>query len=81
MLKQQIKVGHYYELNVGEEHTIAFAVLYGFERGRNKDVYTVKMYTNKRDLEFPIEESTFDRWIKEGRIKEISPEETLAYIM
>jgi hypothetical protein len=40
MLKPKIKVGHYYELKLGEEHTIAFAVLYGFERGKNKDVYT-----------------------------------------
>jgi hypothetical protein len=79
MLKPKIKVGHYYELNVGEEHTIAFAVLYGFERGKNKDVYTVKMYTNKRDFEFPIEESTFDKWVKEARIKEITCDEALGY--
>lgn len=81
MLKLKIKVGHYYELKVGEEHTIAFAVLYGFERGKNKDVYTVKMYTNKRDFEFPIEESTFDKWVKDGRIKEITSDEALVYAL
>ena len=81
MLKQKIKVGHYYEFIVGDEHTIAFAVLYGFERGKNKDVYTLRMYTRKGDFEFPIEESTFERWDKEGQIREITPEETLVYTM
>jgi hypothetical protein len=79
MLKLKIKVAHYYAFTLGEDHTIAFAVLYGFERGKNKDVYTVRMYTHKGDFEFPIEESTFDKWVKEGRIKEITPEETLNY--
>jgi hypothetical protein len=81
MFNLKIKVGHYYAFTLGDEHTIAFAVLYGFERGKNKDVYTLRMYTNKGNFEFPIEESTFDRWVKEGRIKEITPEETLVYTM
>ena len=81
MLKLKIKVGHYYTFKLGEEHTIAFAVLYGFERGKNKDVYTLMIYTSKGNFEFPIEESTFDKWVKEGRIKEITPEETLAYAL
>ena len=79
MLKVKIRVGHYYAFILEDEHTIAFAVLYGFERGKNKDVYTLRMYTRKGDFEFPIEESTFDRWVKEGRIREITPEETLVY--
>jgi hypothetical protein len=81
MLKLKIKVGHYYAFTVADEQTIAFAVLYGFERGKNKDVYTLRMYTRKGDFEFPIEESTFDNWVKEGRIKEITPEETLTHAM
>ena len=79
MFKLKIKVGHYYAFTLGDEHTIAFAVLYGFERGKNKDIYTLRMYTRKGNFEFPIEESTFDKWVKEGRIKEITPEETLIY--
>jgi hypothetical protein len=81
MLKSKIEVGHYYEYKLSNEHIIAFAVLYGFERGKNKDVYTLMMYAGKKNFEFPIEESTFDKWVKEGRIKEISPEETLAYVI
>ncbi len=79
MLKLNIKVGHYYAFTLENEHTIAFAVLYGFERGKNKDVYTLRIYTRKGDFEFPIEEFTFDRWVKEGRIREITAEEALAY--
>jgi hypothetical protein len=78
MLKLKIKVGCYYAFTLKNDHTIAFAVLYGFERGKNKDVYTLRMYTGKGDFEFPIEESTFDRWVREGRIREISPEDALA---
>jgi hypothetical protein len=77
MSKLKIKVGCYYAFTLKNDHTIAFAVLYGFERGKNKDVYTLRMYTGKGDFEFPIEESTFDRWVREGRIREISPEEAL----
>ena len=80
MFKSKIMVGHYYEYSLDKDHTVAVAVLYGFERGKNKDVYTLRMYTAKGNFEFPIEESTFDRWVKEGRIKEISAEETLAFI-
>jgi len=79
MLKLKIKVGHYYEFKLGDQHVIAFAVLYGFERGKNKDVYTLRMYTTKGNFEFPIEESTFERWVKEERIKEITPEQLLGY--
>jgi hypothetical protein len=79
MLKSKIKVGHYYELKLKEDYTIVFAVLYGFERGKNKDVYTLRMYTRKGDFEFPIEESTFDKWVKEEQIREITPDEALIY--
>jgi len=81
MFKLKIKVGHYYEFKLNGEKTVAFAVLYGFERGKNKDVYTLRMFTNKNDFEFPIEESTFDKWVKEERVKEISAQETLGYMI
>jgi hypothetical protein len=81
MLKLKIKVGCYYAFTLRNDHTIALAVLYGFERGKNKDVYTLRMYTGKGNFEFPIEESTFDQWVREGRIREISAEEALVYAM
>ncbi len=81
MVTQKIKVGHYYAYAYKDKHTIAFAVLYGFERGKNKDVYMLRLYTSNGDFEFPIEESTFDRWVKEGRIKELTPEEALDYAL
>ena len=81
MLKPKIKVGRYYELELKEGNKIAFAVLYGFERGKNKDVYTLMMYTGTDNFEFPIEESQFDTWVKEGRVREITSEELLVYAL
>ncbi len=79
MLKTKIKVGHCYEFKLDDKKMIAFAVLYGFERGKNKDVYTLMMYNNGKNFEFPIKESTFVKWAKEGRIKEITANEALVY--
>ncbi|MCX6662743.1 MAG: hypothetical protein NTZ75_00680 [Euryarchaeota archaeon] len=81
MLKQEIKVGHYYELELKEGNKIAFAVLYGFERGKNKDVFTLMMYTVTDNFEFPIEKSQFDTWVKEGRVREITSDKLLVYAM
>jgi len=81
MSRLKIKVGHYYAYKIGEKRKIAFAVLYGFERGKNKDVYTLRMYTGKGDFEFPIEESTFKKWVDEGRVKEITCDEALTYVI
>ncbi len=81
MLIPKIKVGHYYELVLKEGNKIAFAVLYGFERGKNKDVYTVMMYTGTNNFEFPVEESLFDTWVKEGRVREITSDELLVYAL
>jgi len=81
MLKQKIKVGHYYELKLNKDSKIAFAVLYGFERGRNKDVYTLMMYTEQKNFEFPIEEDLFDKWVEEGRVREITGDEALLYVL
>ena len=81
MLKLKIKVGHCYKFKFSDKFTTAFAVLYGFERGKNKDVYTLKIYNSKRDFEFPVEESTFYKWSEEGRIKEITPEKAMLYAL
>jgi len=81
MSKPKIKVGSYYEFKWSKDHKIAFAVLYGFESGRNKDVYAVRIYTKDKDFEFPIQKRLFNKWVKEGRIKEITSDETLAYAL
>jgi hypothetical protein len=81
MAKIKMKVGQSYELKINEQKTIAFAVLYGFERGQNKEVYAIRIYEKQKDVEFPLEESTFDRWVKDGRINEITPERALMYAL
>ena len=81
MLKPKIKVGSYYEFKFSEKRSTVFAVLYSFERGKNKDVYTLMMYTGKRNFEFPIQKRLFDKWAKEGRIKEITSDEALSYAL
>jgi hypothetical protein len=81
MLKTKIKVGHYYEFKLDDKNVMAFAVLYGFERGKNKDVYTVMMYNHGKNFEFPIEEVLFNKWVKEERIREISSNEVLTYAL
>jgi len=81
MSKPKLKVGHYYELKLDKNKKVAFAVLYGFERGKNKNVYTTMMYKSKGNFEFPIKEDTFNKWVKEERIKEISADEALTYIL
>lgn len=78
MVKQKIQVGHYYEFKISDDRTVTFAVLYGFERGKNKDVYTVRMFTSKGDFEFPLEQRTFEAWAREGRLQEITADELLA---
>ena len=60
---------------------VVCAVLYGFERGKNKDVYTLRIFDGKKDFEFPVEDSTFDRWVQEDRVKEITAEEALAFVV
>lgn len=81
MFKLKIKVGHYYTITLKDKQTVACAVLYGFERGKNKDVYTLRIYDGKRDVEFPVEESTFERWVSEGRVREITAEDALVYAL
>jgi hypothetical protein len=39
------------------------------------------MYTKKKDFEFPIEECTFDKWVNEERIREITSDEALIYAL
>ena len=79
MLKSKIKVGHYYEFKLSKDRKIAFAVMYRFESGKNKDVYALMMYTDKKIFEFPIQKRLFDRWVDERRIKEITSDEALSY--
>jgi len=55
--------------------------MYGFESGRNKDVYAVRMYTKEKDFEFPIQKRLFNKWVDEGRIKEITSDEALVYVI
>ena len=81
MVKPKIKVGHYYKLSLTEDREVTFAVLYGFERGKNKDVYTLMMYTDKKNVEFPIQKNLFDTWVEEGRITEITSDEALTHAL
>lgn len=79
MLKLKIKVGHYYELKLDKNQKLAFGVMYGFDSGKNKDVYALMIYTKNKIFEFPIESNLFIKWVKEGRIKEITADEALVY--
>jgi len=81
MSKPKIKVGSYYEFKLSKDCKIAFAVLYGFESGRNKDVYALMMYTNKKSFEFPVNKRLFKKWVDEERVKEITSDELLIYII
>ena len=76
-----LKVGRNYELSIDGERKIIFAVLYGFERGKNKDVYSIRIYAGDRDFEFPIKKEVFEKWMSEGRIKEITADEALSKII
>ena len=76
-----LKVGKYYELSIDGKRKIIFAVLYGFERGKNKDVYSIRIYAGDRDFEFPIKKEVFEKWMSEGRIKEITADEALSKII
>ena len=76
-----LKVGKYYELSIDGERKIIFAVLYGFERGKNKDVYSIRIYTGDRDFEFPIRKEVFEKWMSEGRIREVTADEALSKII
>ncbi len=81
MFQLKIQVGHYYTIMLHGQKMVVCAVLYGFERGKNKDVYTLRIFDGKRDFEFPIMESSFDQWVRDGCVKEITTEEALVLIM
>lgn len=81
MLKIKLKVGSYYELDLDKNNKIAFGVMYGFDSGKNKDVYALMIYTKDRIFEFPIQKKLFEEWTDEGRIKEISYKEVLKGII
>ena len=81
MLKPKIKVGLYYELKLDKNQKIAFGVMYGFDSGKNKDVYALMMYTKDKIFEFPIQKNLFENWVDEGRVKEITYYEVLTDII
>jgi hypothetical protein len=81
MLKPKIKVGCYYEFKLKEDCKIAFGVMYGFDSGKNKDVYALMIYKDNRSFEFPIQKNLITKWINDGRIREISSDEALAYMI
>ena len=81
MLKQKLKVGHYYELKLDKNQIIAFGVMYGFDSGKNKDIYALMMYTKNKIFEFPIQKNLFERWVDEGRVREITYYEVLTNII
>jgi len=81
MLKPKIKVGLYYELKLDKNQKIAFGVMYGFDSGKNKDVYALMMYTKNKIFEFPIQKNLFENWVDEGRVKEITYYEVLTDII
>ena len=66
---------------MSNDRKIAFAVLYGFESSRNKDVYAVRMYTKDKDFEFPVNKHLFKKWVDEERVNEITSDELLTYII
>jgi hypothetical protein len=78
MVKPNIKVGSYYEIIWKKDQKIACAVMYGFKDGKNKDVYSLMLYTKEKVFEFPIHEQLFMKWVDEGRIREITSDEALA---
>ena len=71
MLKPKLKVGHYYELILDNNQKIAFGVMYAFDSGKNKDVYSLMFYTKNKVFEFPIQKKLFNKWVDESRVKEI----------
>jgi hypothetical protein len=81
MFKTSIKVGRYYELSWRDDQKVAFGVMYGFKDGKNKDVYALMMYAKGKVFEFPVHEEEFSKWMKDGRVREISSDEALAFIL
>ncbi|MBN2602596.1 MAG: hypothetical protein JXA91_00495 [Candidatus Thermoplasmatota archaeon] len=81
MTKPKLKVGHYYELKIDKNKKIAFGVMYGFDSGKNKDVYALMIYTKNKIFEFPIQKNLFDEWVKEGRVKGLTSDEALVYVI
>lgn len=76
----KVEVGKIYELRLHDKKTI-FGVMYAFERGKNKDVYSLMVYTKHGCFEFPVQKNTLDRWTEEGKLKEVSTEDALLQIL
>jgi hypothetical protein len=80
MAKAGIMVGGYYELR-WQDRRITFGVMYGFKDGKNKDVYSLMMFTKEKVFDFPVHEKVFLQWIEEGRVREISWDEALSSVL
>ena len=78
MAKTKIKVGGYYELKLRNGEKTAFAVMYGFDTGKNKDIYALMFYKNGKCFEFPIHKNLFKKWVENNQVKEITSEELLS---
>ncbi|MCD6411424.1 MAG: hypothetical protein J7L20_03240 [Thermoplasmata archaeon] len=76
----KVKVGKLYELELKDEKVL-FAIMYAFEKGRNKDVYSLMVYSHKGAFEFPVRKETLNRWVKENKLKEVEAESALRQIL
>ncbi len=81
MSKSGIQVGKYYELVWKADKRIAFGVMYGFKDGKNKDVYSLMMFTKEKVFDFPVQEKLFLQWMDDGRVREISWDEVLSFVL
>jgi hypothetical protein len=81
MSKSGIQVGKYYELEWKAGQRIAFGVMYGFKDGKNKDVYSLMMFTKEKVFDFPVHEEVFLQWMKEGHVREISWDDALSFVL
>ena len=80
-MKPKIEVGRYYQLQLHNGHKIVFGVMYGFDSGKNKDVYALMIYSEKRCFEFPIHKNLFKQWSDKKMVREITWDETLNNVM
>ncbi len=76
----EVEVGKMYELEL-EDKKVLFGIMYAFEKGRNKDVYSLMIYSQKGAFEFPVRRETLNRWVKENKLKEVEAEFALQQIL
>lgn len=76
----KVEVGKVYELDLRGKKAV-FGVMYAFEKGKNRDVYSLMVYRKNFCFEFPVKKEVLDKWLKENRLREITAEEVLNYIL